>query len=187
MIDDQLNLYTGKIILLGDDGVGKTSLRRSYMGKTFSEKYQKTLGVDISHLHYSKDNREIDIVIWDLAGERQFRNIRKAYCQGMNGAILVIDVTREISMETLLWWLEDVKLMLSETRKLPIALLGNKLDLDNQRIVTYDNLVATENLLTIALQNIVVKTFETSAKTGENVTKAFEWLINNALGFEEDN
>jgi len=185
LIDDQLNFYTGKIILLGDDGVGKTSLRRSYMGKTFSEKYKKTLGVDISHLHFSKDDREVDIVIWDLAGERQFRNIRKAYCSGMNGAILVIDVTREISMETLLWWLEDVKLMISKDNVLPLALLGNKLDLDNQRIVTFDNLIATENLLTTALQDIKVKTFETSAKTGESVKEAFDWLITNSLDLNQ--
>ncbi len=174
MLDE--NSFAFKIVLLGDQGVGKTSLRRMISGESFNEKYLKTLGVEIKTVKLKSDSYDAELVIWDLAGDAEFREIRKSYTTGVAGCVLVLDVTREIDIENTLWWLEDI-LKIVINRKVPIALVGNKIDLIEKRIVNEANLDGVRALLDEILNNSPLSYFETSAKTGDGVDSMFDWLV----------
>ena len=92
--------YTLKIILIGDGAVGKTSMRRRYLGEGFKTDYQMTIGADLaakfSPIIYS-GGKQIKYLIWDLAGQPRFSNVRKAYYMAAVGALVVFDATRQDS------------------------------------------------------------------------------------------
>lgn len=169
-------ILVSKLIILGDDGVGKTTLKNRFMGKGFENAYRKTIGVDINHYRHKIQGSYADISIWDIAGEDSFKDLRKMYYKGIDAAIFVFDVTRELNIDTFLWWLEDIK-QLNFQQAIPIAILGNKIDLVDQRIMNIDNIEGAADLLTNLLGNIEYKIFETSAKTGDGVKEAFNWVI----------
>ncbi|MFX0091909.1 MAG: Rab family GTPase [Candidatus Hodarchaeota archaeon] len=164
-----------KIVLGGDGAVGKTSLRKKYMGEGFEKEYLQTLGADFA-LHETKiEDSDIKFQIWDLAGQPLFSKVVKGYYEGCNGAIMVYDVTRPESMDNLKNWIDD---LIKHGGKMSVVIIGNKIDLDR--------VVATEAGLNFATQvasdhGIKTKYIETSALTGENVQKAFETLGQNIL------
>eukprot|EP00461_Guttulinopsis_vulgaris_P004570 UN04572 len=110
------------------------------------------------------DGKPIKVQIWDTAGQESFRSITRAYYRGAAGALLVYDVTRRETFEHLTKWLEEARQYASPT--MTIMLVGNKSDLSNHREVKYEEgqRFAQENGLIF---------IETSAKTAENVEKAF--------------
>ncbi len=168
-----------KLILTGNEKVGKTSLRKRFMGMGFQGTYKKTIGVDLSYLKFKKGNEESDLVIWDIAGDAHFRNNRKLYYKGSNGAFLVIDVTTDGDIDTYVKpWVEDYinERLVGEIK---LAIIFNKMDLEDQRKVFKDKMMEIENYVKtqLGMDENDVKTFETSAVTGEGVKDAFEWLI----------
>ncbi|MBC8212111.1 MAG: GTP-binding protein [Gammaproteobacteria bacterium] len=121
-----------KVCMLGAFAVGKTSLVQQYVNSIFSEKYQTTLGVKIDKKSVSINDQTLELILWDLAGEDEFIEVRSSYLRGSSGVILVADGTRA---ETL-----DIALMLKqkvdrEVGEIPFILLVNKADLaDNWTI-----------------------------------------------------
>ena len=168
--------YVFKILLLGDGAVGKTSLLRRFIDNTFEPDYQSSIGVQFMTREVRFEGKSVKLVIWDIAGQSKHTTYRHLYYKAANGVILVYDITRADSFEHLPRWLGDA--IESTGSEIKIAVLGNKSDLGYFRAVTQED---GEYLA----KSIKAEIFsETSAKSGENVEKAFLAL---AKGLVESN
>ena len=153
-----------KVIILGDSGVGKTSLMNQFVNKKFSNQYKATIGADFLTKEVMVDDRLVTMQIWDTAGQESFRSITRSYYRGAAGALLVYDVTRRDTFEHLASWLEDAKQHANPN--MTIMLVGNKADLEHRRAV------AKEEGAAFAEEHGLLF-LETSAKTSANVEEAF--------------
>lgn len=173
-----------KFVLLGDAGVGKTSIARRILGKRFRKVYHKTIGVDISHVEKEVRNRNIVLTLWDLAGDSQFRKMRQFFFQGTTGVLLVLDVTKELDYESLMSWFKDIDAGMAS--KINIALIANKIDLKSDRIIPPEFVEGTEMILGDQVTAAAITSFEVSAKTGEGCHEALDWLLSKAVGQVEN-
>ena len=177
---------TIKAVLIGDGGVGKTSLRERYLGRGFSANYMMTIGADfaLKQVKIKNDDKiqTINVQIWDLAGQVHFSKVRTLYYKGLKGLLAVFDVTRDNSYTNLLNWVNEIKTVIEDTSKIPVILIGNKIDL---RIEGEPSHIPPELGVKMADQfsellsdgKLEVNYIETSAKTGENVENAFNKLV----------
>lgn len=163
-----------KICMLGAFAVGKTSLVQQYVNSIFSEKYQTTLGVKIDKKSLQVDGSAVELILWDLAGEDEFINVRASYLRGSAGAVLVADGTRA---ETLKIALQLKNKLNTEVGEVPVILMVNKLDLKSDWNIDQFKL---EQLQSDGMQII-----QTSAKNSDNVDEAFELLASLALAEAE--
>lgn len=150
-----------KVILIGDGGSGKTSLANRFIHKTFSNIYKTTIGVDISPYNtVSKQTQKpIRFVLWDMSGQTHFKRFRTRFYSGTSGAIIVYDRTNANSYRSIQSWRKECKDSIH--KQIPMVLLGNKSDLTDL-IIEHPRSEHSD-----------ITTFLTSAKTGENVEKAF--------------
>ena len=157
-----------KILLLGDSGVGKSSLLLRYTKHEFNVDMRSTIGVEFALKYLKIDNFQLKVQIWDTAGMERYRSITSAYYKGAKGVIIVYDICREKSFENVDKWIEDFKSKADEDAV--ILLIGNKNDLDDKREVNKEEaeLKAQKNKFAF---------METSAKDNNNVDKAFETLF----------
>lgn len=159
-----------KVILIGNFGVGKTSLIRQYVHQKFSEDYLTTLGVKIDKKVIALENAEINIIIWDIAGEVSQTKVPKSYYLGAGGIIYVLDVSRPSSFQ---YVKEDVDYVNSVLPNIPMCIAANKRDLIND-----------EEFKLLPTLLPVVPDFYTSAREGYNVENLFksmaEKILNNA-------
>lgn len=167
-----------KVIILGDGSVGKTSIRHRYLGQGFRNKYSMTIGADFA----VKRVKDKTIQIWDLAGQSRFSSVREVYYQGSAGAILVFDVTRKKTFQSVPKWLKEL-LTNNNDKLIPIILVGNKIDM---RTSSNPNGVTKEQGIKYAqsLSNwagFEIPYVETSAKTNINVKAIFDKLIEKML------
>lgn len=164
---DSPRRYIFKVVLLGDYAVGKTCIVQRYISDTFDEDYKATLGVDIcsQQLRFGKD--EIQLQIWDLSGQTDFELLRTQYLNGSDCAVIVYDVTRPSSLENIQVWIREAHTQLPS---LPIVLVGNKADLDEERRVSQKQAQQSAN------EHGMLFYLETSAKSGENVDRLFHQL-----------
>jgi Ras-related protein Rab-2A len=116
----------------------------------------------------------VRFVIWDLAGQTQFRRVRRTYLKNAEVGLLVFDVTRRETFENIKDWYQDIK---DSAPSIALILVGNKIDLEEERVVSREE---GEELA----EELGITYMETSAKTGENVDEAFRVL---ALGMIKDN
>ncbi|WP_062053735.1 Rab family GTPase [Aquimarina longa] len=153
-----------KVVLLGHFGVGKTSLFRRFVDNEFSEEYKVTLGVQIKKkLVQLPDGRELSMIIWDTEGHSDsIEDTRKSYLLGSHAFIYVFDITREQTYSTLK---QDLEYLEKHYTKVPAKVLGNKLDLVNEKEITSH----------LKSQNIPFDCL-TSAKTNKNVQDFFSDL-----------
>lgn len=157
--------YVFKILLLGDGGVGKTSLLLRFIDNTFDPDYKSTIGVQFMTRVVRFDNKFVKLIIWDIAGQSKHATYRHLYYKAANGIILVYDITRSRSFENLSRWLQDARASIGTDLK--IAVLGNKMDLEWERAVQWQlGKYFTD-------QNNAEIFSETSAKSGANVDAAF--------------
>lgn len=128
--DDKSNAgYFVKLLLLGDTGVGKSSLMHRFSEGEFYSGLVGTAGVDYKMKNIELGGKSVKIQIWDTAGQERYRTLTKAYYRGAAGIILVFDVTDPISFENVTYWLNKIKKHGDENAE--ILLLGNKIDLIN--------------------------------------------------------
>jgi small GTP-binding protein len=178
-----LKTLTGKIVLCGDGGVGKTSLRRVYLKQEFNSGYLETLGADFAtkkvNIMFDSQEYQIKYLIWDLAGQPAFNVVRPNYFKGSNAILLIFDVTNKKSYENVIFWINEIKTSFLDKEIPPIALLGNKKDLvDEKTVDEYITSLEGEKLSKKISNDYYNNKFdvpyiETSAKTGENVDQAF--------------
>lgn len=178
-----------KVCLLGDGAVGKTALRERYLGKQFSSGYVMTIGADFAvkktRITTEEGDKDVKFQIWDLAGQPRFNSVRELYYKGSHGGLLVFDITRRDSFTNLDSWVEELYKN-SGRGPMPVAVLGNKVDLRNQAedyVTEAEALEFTENLKARIQINCEIPYLETSAKTGENVDQSFMVLAQSIREF----
>jgi len=158
-----------KILLLGDISVGKTCILTRYSDNTFREEHFVTIGLDFIKKSVNLDNgKTVNIQIWDTAGQDRFKSITKNYYKGAHGIILIYDVTTRMTFDNVRNWINTIKEEVDD--KVNVILVGNKIDNNDNRKVT------TEEGQEIA-NEYKLPFYETSAKTGDNINKAFNDLI----------
>ncbi|MBN2155395.1 MAG: GTP-binding protein [Candidatus Lokiarchaeota archaeon] len=156
-----------KICLLGDGGVGKTSLVYRFIQNRFSTDFKSTLGVNLLKHEVAIDHIRVTVQIWDLGGQDKYEGLRKLYLDGSQGALLVFDKTNKKSYENLEKWVRSFRDLRGGK---PMLLIGNKLDL--KEFIVIDDETAESYSKSHDLDYI-----STSAKTGEKVETAFTSLI----------
>ncbi len=159
-----------KVCLLGDFGVGKTSLVRRFVYDLFDDRYISTVGVKVSRktVMVARDDEivELTMMLWDLAGSEEFDRVRASYLRGAAGAILVCDLTRPATLASLTTYVRDLVSVSPQAR---IVAAGNKSDLLDQRQVT------PAQVETFAAKHSVAY-YLTSARGGDEVESLFRHL-----------
>ncbi|CAD8109112.1 unnamed protein product [Paramecium primaurelia] len=167
MMDDEFS-YLFKIILIGDSGVGKTNLFNRLQNKDFQYDTRPTIGVEFLNKTVRQDGNLIKCQIWDTAGQEKFRAITSAYYRGAKGVFVCYDVTKQGTYESTLRWMSEIKQY--GDPEIVIMLVGNKIDLAEQRIVR------TDEVSQFCEQN-KVGYIETSALNNTNVDIAFNQMV----------
>ena len=161
-----------KVTVIGDGGVGKTSLIQRFIHGTFQKDYLKTIGAQISNYKVEKEGRNIELLFWDLAGQDDFHFLRPSFYKASKAAIIVYSLEDNNlgrrSFEHITDWHNDVKEFCGD---IPVILFANKIDLINEESMNKDYL---EKLIN---DNNFTGYFITSAKTGKRVEDAFNFLI----------
>ncbi len=168
-----------KVVVLGDGAVGKTALRHRYLGEGFKQSYSMTIGADFAVKRVELDGKEIVAQIWDLAGQLRFQSVREVYYQGATGALLVFDITRSSTFESIPQWVTEL-LENNKQKIIPMVLIGNKSDLreSSPEAISFDAGQEYAKSLTTWSQ-FEIPYVETSALNGENVEAAFATLLRN--------
>lgn len=163
--------YRFKMILIGPAAVGKTSILMRFVHNKFSKSYKMTIGVDFLNKEINIDDLNTKLTIWDIAGQKRFKFMRKNFYGGAAGALLVFDLTRENTLQEVKnrWYPEMTQFVGAE---IPFILIGNKLDL----IEEIGKVIETKDARNFAETKGSIY-IETSAKTGQNVEDVFMELI----------
>jgi len=164
MVEEPLK-FSFKVVILGDGGVGKTSLLNRFVEKTFDKDYKSTIGTNIMRIDYKlMEKVTVAFALWDLAGQEYFKKVRQLYLAGSQAALFVYDVTRPDTLYNLKNWQNELKTVAGNDIK--SLLVGNKIDLIEDRKVSF------EEGKKVA-EDLGLSYLETSAKTGDNVNRAF--------------
>ncbi|KAH3714397.1 Ras family [Pelomyxa schiedti] len=170
-----------KVVLLGDSGVGKTSLMDQYVNQKFSQNYRATVGADFLTKEVMVDGRLVTMQIWDTAGQERFRSLGVAFYRGADCCVLVFDVTTPKTFESLENWVGEFLIQAApfEPQSFPFVVIGNKIDLPSRAITASEAMAWCKSKGNITY-------FETSAKESINVEQAFQMIARNAMT-ERDN
>ncbi|ESL05727.1 Rab family, other [Trypanosoma rangeli SC58] len=166
-----------KIVLLGDQSVGKTSLVTRFMYDTFDQQYQATIGIDFFSKSIPVDNRTVRLHVWDTAGQERFRSLIPSYIRNSSGTLVVYDITSRASFRSTFKWVDEVRAERGE--EVVIFLVGNKSDAQDRRVVSTE-----EGQKKAGEYNLVF--MEVSAKQGTNVKALFRKMAE-ALPQSDDN
>jgi small GTP-binding protein len=164
--------YTFKIVLVGEPGVGKTSIIRRYIHGVFEESYRAGVGTRIFSKELVVDNKRVTLSIFEIGGQEKFRFGENVLYKGSDGVIIVFDITNGNSFQVLDDWYSQVESNLGED--VPLFLVGNKYDLSVSRKVQ------RQEALSYASSR-GADYLESSAKTGKNVIKLFYDLTQKIL------
>ena len=156
-----------KLVFIGDQSVGKTSIISRFQFDTFDDHYQTTIGIDFVSKTVPVDDGTVRLQLWDTAGQERFRSLIPSYIRDSHVAVVVFDITNRESFESTSKWIADVRAQRGNDAI--IVLVGNKTDLAAQRAVTTAELEAQA-----AEQEIMF--IETSAKEGFNIKLLFRRL-----------
>jgi small GTP-binding protein len=164
------DVFKAKICLVGQEGVGKSSLARRFVYNEFSDRYQPTIGANIARKNVTVElpSRPVDTILtlWDIMGESSFLQLLKdAYFAEVQGVLAVGDLTRPETVRALSEWVDAA---FSVSGPVPVVLLGNKADLPEAQ--------GTREALAEIGASLSVKPRHTSAKTGDGVGEAFASL-----------
>jgi small GTP-binding protein len=157
------NFINFKIIIIGDSGVGKSSLLKRAVQNTFDTNYQATIGFEFLLMHFKVNDLKIKLQIWDTCGEEMYRSLVQGFYRNTSLAIIVYDISRKKSFEALEIWLKDLRQHTEEG--IPVFIVGNKMDLQKD--------ISTEEAKMFSVSNRTKFFTECSAKTGENVKDIF--------------
>eukprot|EP00898_Chlorokybus_atmophyticus_P007624 jgi/Chlat1/7863/Chrsp66S07292 len=173
-----------KVIILGDSGVGKTSLMNQYVNKKFSNQYKATIGADFLTKEVQVDDRLVTMQIWDTAGQERFQSLGVAFYRGADCCVLVYDVNNAKTFDNLDNWRDEflIQASPSDSDNFPFVVLGNKVDVDggNARVISEKKAKAW------CSSKGSIPYFETSAKEDVNVDAAFQCIAKNALKNEAE-
>ncbi|MFX1417888.1 MAG: Rab family GTPase [Promethearchaeota archaeon] len=163
--------FSFKIIMIGPGAVGKSSLIRRFVENEFSFNYKFTIGVEINSkmVEYRK-GVFAKLTIWDIGGQDRFKILRRNFYDGTHGALVVFDLSRAQTLPKMKQWVADMNHILE--KEIPMVVLGNKVDLLSKIGNVTDQVEARSFAEKIGSIYI-----ETSAKSGNNVERAFAELV----------
>ena len=165
-----LGSFVFKIILVGDYGVGKSTSIHRFVENKFKANYVPTLGVQVTKKSIMVNGHNIDLMIWDLAGQDRYAMVRQRFYANTEGILMLYDITRLSSLKNIKKWNAEVSRFV---KNIPIILIGNKIDLLEQREVRNADVrkFLEENNINVHLK------IKTSAKDGVNTENAFHFLV----------
>ncbi|XP_062514245.1 ras-related protein Rab-9A-like [Corticium candelabrum] len=161
-----------KVVILGDGGVGKSSLMQRFVSNKFDSQSFHTIGVEFLNKDVPIDGETYTLQIWDTAGQERFKSLRTPFYRGADCCLLTFGVDDAQSFKNLTMWKKEF-LYYADVRdpeNFPIVVLGNKVDLPNRQ-------VSQEEALTWCRENHDCPYFETSAKDSINVNDAFRRAV----------
>lgn len=172
MVEREDHLF--KVLVVGEASTGKTSFIKRYVHQFFSNAYRATIGVDFAMKTFQFDkNTHVRLQLWDIAGQERFGSMTRVYYKDAEGALLIYDVKREKTFESVMRWKTDIdtKVSLSDGSNIPCLLLANKCDL------VQPNEMEEERLKEFAKQNGFIGFLYTSPKDNINIEEAAILLV----------
>ena len=158
-----------KLLLLGETGVGKTSIMHRFANKKYEDVKASTIGIDYETKIIKYKDESYRIQLFDTAGQEKYKSIIKGYYHIGKGFFVVFDLTNENSLNSVHVWIKEIQEICEDPNPI-IIILGNKNDLQNIRI--------SDDIIKNKLENYKNKIYiETSAKENTNITHAFEQMI----------
>ena len=157
------NFINFKIIIIGDSGVGKSSLLKRAVQNRFDESYQATIGFEFLLMHYKINELKFKLQIWDTCGQEMYRSLVQGFYRNTSLAIIVYDVNNPKSFEGLEVWLKDLRQQTEQ--EIPIFIVVNKSDMEKK--------VPTEDAKIFSTSNRTKYFAECSARSGYNVKEIF--------------
>uniref|UniRef100_A0A8C4RF27 RAB6A, member RAS oncogene family n=1 Tax=Erpetoichthys calabaricus TaxID=27687 RepID=A0A8C4RF27_ERPCA len=164
-----------KLVFLGEQSVGKTSLITRFMYDSFDNTYQATIGIDFLSKTMYLEDRTVRLQLWDTAGQERFRSLIPSYIRDSTVAVIVYDITNVNSFQQTTKWIDDVRT--ERGGDVIIMLVGNKTDLADKRQITTEEGEQRAKELNVLF-------IETSAKTGYNVKQLFRRVAAALPGME---
>jgi Ras-related protein Rab-35 len=165
-----------KLLIIGDSGVGKSSLLVRFADNTFTGNYITTIGVDFKIRTIDLHGERVKLQIWDTAGQERFRTITSTYYRGTHGVIVVYDVTSGESFANVKRWLHEIDQNCEVVNRI---LVGNKNDDPDRKVVLTEDARRFSDQMGIQL-------FETSAKDNINVEEMFRAITELVLKHKKD-
>lgn len=176
--------YLFKVLVIGDLGVGKTSIIKRYVHQIFSQHYRATIGVDfaLKVLNWEEDT-VVRLQLWDIAGQERFGNMTRVYYREAVGAFIVFDVSRASTFEAVSKWKNDLdsKVRLQNGRPVPAVLLANKCDQAKEGLTN-----TLPKLDQFCKDNGFIAWFETSAKDNIRIEESARLLVEHIISAEDD-
>ncbi|KAJ7333856.1 Ras- protein Rab-35 [Desmophyllum pertusum] len=160
-----------KLLIIGDSGVGKSSLLLRFADNMFSGSYITTIGVDFKIRKINADGEMVKLQIWDTAGQERFRTITSTYYRGTHGVIVVYDVTSADTFVNVKRWLHEIDQNCDDVVRI---LVGNKDDDPERKVVEKDDAMKFA-------EQMGIQVFETSAKDNKNVEEVFNAITSMVL------
>jgi Ras-related protein Rab-18 len=160
--------YLFKMLIIGDSGVGKSSILLRFCDDEFNEKQASTIGVDFKTKMMQVKEKKLKLALWDTAGQERFRTLTSSYYRGAQGIILVYDCSSRATFEHVRFWQEEVR-KYSTNQDAILMLIANKVDLANAEVTRQEG-------EEFAFANSMMF-IETSAKTRQGIKQAFEEVV----------
>ncbi|KAI7872441.1 ras-related protein rab-like protein-6A [Spinellus fusiger] len=166
-----------KLVFLGEQSVGKTSLITRFMYDTFDNTYQATIGIDFLSKTMYLEDKTVRLQLWDTAGQERFRSLIPSYIRDSSVAVIVYDISNRDSFLNTSKWIDDVRA--ERGNEAIVVLVGNKTDLNEKREVTVEDGEKRAKELNVMF-------IETSAKAGHNVKTLFRKIAQALPGIHQD-
>lgn len=157
-----------KIVVIGDSGVGKTSLVERLINGSFRECFTSTIGVDFKTIQFNIDGKDVYFGLWDTAGQERYRSVTKSYFRGAVGAVVVYAIDDRRSFENVAQWIDDFTA--NATSNALSILIANKSDREANRVIS------SEEGNDFAMHH-KMEYIEASALDGSNVEEAFRCMV----------
>ncbi|XP_951915.1 small GTP-binding protein, Rab family, putative [Theileria annulata] len=161
-----------KIVLLGEQSAGKTSIVTRFVYDHYIPAYAATIGIDFLSKVVTVNQKTMRLQLWDTAGQERFRSLMPSYIRDSSSAIVVYDITNRESFDRTRQWIKDIKDMRGD--KAVIVVVGNKTDLLDKRTVSFEEGQSLANEMNCFFR-------ETSAKNGDNVQELFTLVATELL------
>ena len=169
-----------QIIMIGESGVGKTSLIRRYTNNIFNSNHLETIGIEFYNKEEKIDNKIIQIKFWDTAGQEIFHSLTKNFYRKADGIIIVYDITNKESFESVQDWIKSIYDNIDTYKEIQMILVGNKIDLEEMREITKEDGIKIGKYYEIDF-------YEASAKNAEGVNDFMIKIIRDILNNKVNN
>ncbi|CAL9151554.1 ras-related protein Rab11B-like [Musa acuminata AAA Group] len=172
--------YLFKVVLVGDSGVGKSNLLSRFTRNEFSNESKATIGVEFATRSIRIDGKVVKAQIWDTAGQERYRAITSAYYRGAVGALVVYDITRNVTFENVERWLKELRDHTDTS--IVIMLVGNKADVRHLRAATTEDATAfAEKENTFFMETSALESTNVEAAFNEVLTQIYQVVSRKAL------